>query len=241
MSELVGTWYDEWEVAIKDPVKRTLFKQFKNTEERSEQIELIRERDQTRPANWPKQSALEDFRGYKWTSLEWEKVCKADDLRHSAASGLRYQTPRYSIGYFLRTSKGRDTMQLNKCVLIVEHSFSPMVLSATCWRPANRSPLARCINVIIFLPRVKIRVGENASLTKVSVSQRSLSKPVGIDEVWVKLRPEEELDSCLLGTTKWRIKKGETPAKLGSLDKYTAKMKIRFRNTAHDGEVKLDW
>jgi nitrite reductase (NAD(P)H) len=87
MSELVGTWYDEWEVALKDPVKRAQFKQFKNTEERSEQIELVTGPGQTRPANWPKESVTEDFRGYKWTSIHWEKVCKVDDLRHSAAGG----------------------------------------------------------------------------------------------------------------------------------------------------------
>jgi len=65
MGEVVGTWYDEWEVALEDPVKRAQFKQFKNTEERSEQIELIKDRGQTRPANWPKESVNEDFRGYK--------------------------------------------------------------------------------------------------------------------------------------------------------------------------------
>ena len=54
MSDLVGTRYDEWEVAIKDAVKRAQFKQFKNTDERFEQIELASERNQTRPANWPK-------------------------------------------------------------------------------------------------------------------------------------------------------------------------------------------
>ena len=75
------------EVALKDPATRAQFKQFKNTEEHSEQIELIRECNQTKPANWPKHSVVEDFKGYKWTSMEWEKVCKVDDLRHSAAGG----------------------------------------------------------------------------------------------------------------------------------------------------------
>lgn len=51
MSELVRTWYDEWKVALKDPATRAQFKQFKNTEERSEQIELVRERNQTRPVH----------------------------------------------------------------------------------------------------------------------------------------------------------------------------------------------
>ena len=64
MNELVGSWYDEWEVAAGDPIKRAQFKQFKNTEERSEQIELVQERNQIRPANWPKTGAQEDFKGH---------------------------------------------------------------------------------------------------------------------------------------------------------------------------------
>ena len=45
------------------------------------------------------------------------------------------------------------------------------------------------------------------------------------DEVWVKLPPGEELDR-VQGTSKWRIKKGEVPDKLASLDKLTAKTKL---------------
>ena len=48
MSELVGTWFGEWEVGLKDSATRTQFKQFKNTEEPFEQIDLVRERNQTR-------------------------------------------------------------------------------------------------------------------------------------------------------------------------------------------------
>src|SRR5213075_2389973 len=51
---LVGTWYDEWEIVTQDPIKRSQFRQFINTDERSEQIELVQEREQMRPANWTK-------------------------------------------------------------------------------------------------------------------------------------------------------------------------------------------
>jgi hypothetical protein len=48
MSELVGTWFREWEVGLKDSATHAQFKQFKNTEEPFEQIDLVRERNQTR-------------------------------------------------------------------------------------------------------------------------------------------------------------------------------------------------
>jgi hypothetical protein len=56
----------------------------------------------------------------------------------------------------------------------------------------------------------------------------------------VKMRfgpPEEVLDS-LLGTSRWRIKKSEVLDKLASLDKFTAKTKIKFANVT-EGEIKL--
>jgi len=62
------------------------------------------------------------------------------------------------------------------------------------------------------------------------------------DEIWVKLPPEEELDG-LLGTSRWKVKKEEVPDVLSSLDKYTAKTKINFKNVTEGGcgDTKLDW
>jgi nitrite reductase (NAD(P)H) len=82
--------------------------------------------------------------------------------------------------------------------------------------------------------------GGGKCLTDASVSIATFPIEARGDEIWVKLPPEEELDS-LLRMRKWRIKKGETPDKLGWLDKITAKTKIRFRNTGDGGEIKLDW
>lgn len=61
-------------------------------------------------------------------------------------------------------------------------------------------------------------------------------------EIWVKLPPEEELDS-LLGTSRWRIKKDEIRDKLSSLDEFTAKTKIKFANITQGGcgNNKLEW
>jgi NAD(P)H-dependent nitrite reductase small subunit len=58
MEYLVSTYQCEWAVVVKDPLKRARFRQFVNSEERQEEIEFIDERDQRRPANWPKDSQL---------------------------------------------------------------------------------------------------------------------------------------------------------------------------------------
>jgi len=58
------------------PRQTRAIQKFKNTEEPSEQIALVKDRGQTRPANWPKESVTEGFRGYNWTSMDGEKVWK---------------------------------------------------------------------------------------------------------------------------------------------------------------------
>jgi nitrite reductase (NADH) large subunit len=51
---LVDTYRCEWAEVVNDPNKRRLFKQFANTDETEPGIELVTERGQTRPADWPK-------------------------------------------------------------------------------------------------------------------------------------------------------------------------------------------
>lgn len=75
MQELVDGYFCEWTEILKDPVRRSAFRQFDNTAETSETLEIVSEREQKRPAYWPKDaSAKEDFKNYKWTSLSWEPL-----------------------------------------------------------------------------------------------------------------------------------------------------------------------
>ncbi|KAF9007403.1 NADPH nitrite reductase [Cyathus striatus] len=55
MDNLVDTYEDEWATVVKDPIRRKQFRQFVNTDQRQEQSELIVERGQKRPADWPKE------------------------------------------------------------------------------------------------------------------------------------------------------------------------------------------
>ncbi len=77
MEELVGTYFCEWTEVVKDPARRKAFQQFANTDETVESVEIIQERGQQRPTYWAKDSATEDFRGTKWTSLAWQPMIEA--------------------------------------------------------------------------------------------------------------------------------------------------------------------
>ncbi|MGH7139287.1 MAG: nitrite reductase small subunit NirD [Pirellulales bacterium] len=51
---LVDSYRCEWADVVNDPEKRRWFKQFVNTDETEQGIEIVSERGQSRPADWPK-------------------------------------------------------------------------------------------------------------------------------------------------------------------------------------------
>jgi nitrite reductase (NADH) large subunit len=70
MQHLIDTYQCEWAAVVNDPQKRKWFRQFMNTDETENTIEIIAQRDQQRPADWPS-----DF-----VSLEqFESLAKAQD------------------------------------------------------------------------------------------------------------------------------------------------------------------
>ncbi|PHH61318.1 hypothetical protein CDD81_497 [Ophiocordyceps australis] len=79
MAELVGSFYDEWEEAIRHASLASKFRQFANTDEAVEGIERQWERGQQRPAHWTREAATHDFASLKhsWTKLAWEPVMAA--------------------------------------------------------------------------------------------------------------------------------------------------------------------
>ena len=54
MQYLVDTYKCEWKEVAKDPEKRKFFRQFVNTDETEPNIEIVDERGQSRPTDWPK-------------------------------------------------------------------------------------------------------------------------------------------------------------------------------------------
>jgi len=84
MDNLIDTYEDEWAAVVKDPAKRSQFRQFVNTPERRPQSEIITERGQHRPADWPQsypplQLTPDQFKTgtENWT---WITVAKKSDM-----------------------------------------------------------------------------------------------------------------------------------------------------------------
>ena len=240
MSELVGTWYDEWEVAVKDPVKRSQFRQFQNTDERVETIELVRERNQNRPANWPTQSATEDFKGHQWSSLEWEMVCRVEDINQADAGGsCSVKRGDTQLAIFYVQGKGYYTTQ-QMCPHRRAFVLSDGIIGDN---PENGEPFVSCpMHKRNFCLSHDKKSGGGKCFNDETISIATFATEVRGNEVWAKLPPIDELDR-LLGTTRWIVRKDEVPDKLGPLNKFTAKTKINFGNGVQVGcgDSILDW
>jgi nitrite reductase (NADH) large subunit len=63
IQHLVDTYRCEWAEVVRDPARRKMFEQFVNTRDTEAGIEIVTERGQNRPADWPKDGVrLEDIK-----------------------------------------------------------------------------------------------------------------------------------------------------------------------------------
>ena len=100
MQYLVDSYKCEWAETVNDPEKRKLFRQFVNTDESEPVIEIISERGQQRPADWPSESiSIEQFQTFKKCSLphteqtperSWVQVGTVDDFPSNGGATIKY-------------------------------------------------------------------------------------------------------------------------------------------------------
>lgn len=79
MQELVESFFDEWAEAVKSPEIAAKFKQFNNTDEGADGMDIELDRGQARPVMWAKDPATADFKGLRarWSSTSWQPVIEA--------------------------------------------------------------------------------------------------------------------------------------------------------------------
>jgi len=79
MARLIYTYECEWAKVVQDPKRRADFVQFVNTDETMDEIEIITERGQLRPADWPKECSVTEKvleEAKKSANLESKKMDK---------------------------------------------------------------------------------------------------------------------------------------------------------------------
>lgn len=243
MQELVSSYFCEWAETIKDPEKRKYFEQFSNTPETVEAVEMVNERRQLRPTYWPKESAVEDFKGHQWSSLSWQPIIRSEHFSDQKPQISSANVKRGDTQLAVFKIKGAFYATQQMCPhkrafvlsdgLIGDNDAGKFWVSCPYHKrnfDLNGEQAGRCSN------------DEKANIATFPAEER--------DDGWVylKLPPVDELDS-LLGTEKWKIKKQETNDPFEKVDrvlkgirgKRVVDIKVEVTGRAVATPAGIDW
>ncbi|QDT56162.1 Nitrite reductase [NAD(P)H] [Caulifigura coniformis] len=122
LQRLVDTYQCEWAAVVKDPEKRKRFRQFMNSDETESCIEVISQRGQLRPADWPGELvSLEQFQSLPKPAAEevevddsgWVQVGVIDDFPMDAGATIKYGKTQIAVFNF--ASRGEWYASQNMC------------------------------------------------------------------------------------------------------------------------------
>ncbi len=222
MNELVGTFFCEWTEAINDQGRRSNFKQFGNTEDTLSVVEPVSERGQTRPADWPKESTKEDFRGTVWSNLTWQPMIEA---RHfiDTPTGSSKNVKRGDTQLAVFKIKGKWYASQQMC----PHKRTFALSEGLLGDDAKTDKL--WVSCPFHKRNFTLNGSEAGKCSNDSEVNIAIFPVVEREDGWVylKLPPVDELDARL-GTSKWKVKKGEGSEPFGKLDEKLKGMKGRI-------------
>jgi len=208
MLDLVGSFFCEWTETIRNPEKRAAFEQFANTKERLETVEQVMDRNQPRPTYWPAESAKEDFRGTKWSSLSWQPMIEATHFT-DAATGSSANVKRGDTQLAIFKLKGKYYATQQMCPHKRAFALSDGLLGDSADGKLWVSCPMHKRNYELKGPEAgKCGNDDSVNIAVFQVEEREDGW------VYVKLPPVEELDG-VLGTSKWKVttKDSEDPYK----------------------------
>ena len=212
MEELVGSFFCEWTETIRDPERRKLFRQFANTDDTAEGVEIVRERGQPRPAYWSPDSALEDFRGHGWSGLAWQPLMAADRFA-DAPTGASNPIKRGDTQLAIFKVKGAfyATQQMcphRRAFALSDGLIGDDVAAGKLW-----------VSCPFHKRNFELKgeaAGKCGNDTTMNIATfPAEARPDGL--VYVKLPPVEELDA-VLGTSRWKVRADESKDPFKALD-----------------------
>ena len=120
MQFLVDSYRCEWADVVNDPEKRRLFRQFVNTDDTEPTIEIVAERGQRRPADWPTEAVslrqievldrlASDDGG---TERAWVKVGTADDFPPDGGATIKYGGVQIAVFNFSSRAEWYASQQM---------------------------------------------------------------------------------------------------------------------------------
>ncbi|RWA14831.1 hypothetical protein EKO27_g287 [Xylaria grammica] len=233
MQELVDSFFDEWAEAIKDPAIAFKFQQFANTTETLETAEVELDRGQSRPVFWPAEAATDDFKGLKdrWSSTAWQPVIEAsyfagaDDTPNGISANIKRGDTQLALWPDVRALRGPNRAgRPAPTPPATPPSLSPPSSppSAAADAAAATTPTAETakepcgssktpwVSCPFHKRNFDLSSGSCTNDAALSIATFAAEeRPDGL--VYIKLPPVEELDAEL-GTSRWKVKKGDASA-----------------------------
>ncbi len=195
MARLVDAYQCEWAAVVRDPARRKWFRQFMNSAENESCIEIVHERGQSRPADWPGEFvSLEQFRlldgrilgaHQATTDWRWVTVGTLADFPRDGGATIKYG--KSQIAVFNLTSRGEWYATQNMC----PHKKA-FVLSRGIVGDAAGEPKVACP-----LHKKTFSLASGESLQGEEYRIRTFPVRVADDQMQLHLPPEEVLDASL--------------------------------------------
>jgi nitrite reductase (NADH) large subunit len=186
MQHLVDTYACEWAEVVKSPERRKWFKQFVNSDATERGIEVVDERGQKRPADWPKNGALPPASEIiAKAAPRWVKVGRTDDFPHDGGRTILHG--KTQIAVFRFESRGEWYATQNVC----PHKRA-LVLSQGILGDADGTPKVACP-----LHKKPFALTDGKCLSGEPLALATFPVRVEDEDVWVELPPEPVLDAAL--------------------------------------------
>ncbi|MEZ6128639.1 MAG: nitrite reductase large subunit NirB [Planctomycetaceae bacterium] len=199
MQHLIDTYQCEWKTTVNDPERRKWFRQFVNTDETEATIEIISERGQRRPGDWPgefvslgQHYALEERRREierthttELAETRWVQVGTADDFPIDGGHTVKYG--KVQIAVFNFASRGEWYASQNMC----PHRKAFVLARGMIGDAAGTPKLACPLHKKTF----SLETGQ--SLQDEDYNIRTFPVKVENGNVFVELPPTEVLDKLL--------------------------------------------
>ena len=197
IQHLVDTYQCEWTTVVNDPEKRKFFRQFVNTDETEPCIEIVSQREQQRPGDWPDELvSLEQFHSLEEREEEVLTETPADDVRwvHVGSvadfpidGGATIKYGQSQIAVFNFTTRGEWYASQNMC----PHRKA-FVLSRGMIGDAQGQPKVACP-----LHKKTFSLESGESLQNEDYKIRTFPVKVEEEGVYLELPPLEVLDLLL--------------------------------------------
>ena len=215
MQFLVDSYRCEWKEVVNDPERRKLFRQFVNTDETDTGIEIVSERGQARPADWPRDGVRLDqiklpgggtlgasaARGAVRTrrTLQWVRVGRVADFPLNGGAAVKYGNTQIAV--FNLADRGEWRACQNMC----PHK-NAFVLARGITGSAGLVPKVACP---LHKKPFSLETGE--CLSDEPYSLKVFPVRIAGDGVYLLLPPERQLDT-LLATPVHMIQAGDAEA-----------------------------